>query len=328
MVPCSSKITAKGIAELFLDHIWKRHGFPEKTISDRGPIFNNKYLKALYERLGIKAHFSSAYHPQTNSQTEWMNPGIEQFLRAYAGMYQKDWVKWLPMTEFSYNNAIHSATGTSPFRCLYGRDPVMTPSKVPTDLPEANRTADTLQEIWDETKAALNLAKERMAGREPGEVPNTFEVRERVWLDSWNLRLKTNSPKLTDRCLGPFEVSERLSDRAYRLKLLENLKIHNVFYVGLLSKVKEDCVRPIVREPGPLEVEGEEEYDMEEIVDSEQRPNGWYYRINWTGYGPESNTWEPKANLEHAEDILKKYHQKLLRKACDAAKSLKGGAVL
>jgi predicted RNase H-like HicB family nuclease len=127
-----------------------------------------------------------------------MNPGIEQFLRAYAGMYQKDWVKWLPMMEFSYNNAVHSATGTSLFRCLYGRDPVMTPSKVVMEVPEANSMADTLQEIWEETSAALRLAKERMAGREPEEVPEIFEIGEKVWLDSRNLRLKTNSPKLTD----------------------------------------------------------------------------------------------------------------------------------
>jgi hypothetical protein len=89
-----------------------------------------------------------------------MNPGIEQFLRAYAGMYQKDWAKWLPMAEFSYNNAIHSTTGMSPFRCLHGRDPVMTLSRIETDIPEANTMANTLQEIWEETGTALRLAKE------------------------------------------------------------------------------------------------------------------------------------------------------------------------
>jgi hypothetical protein len=160
MVPCSSKATAKDIADLFMDHVWKRHGFPEKTISDRGPVFNNKYIRALYERLGIKAHFSSAYHPQTNRQTERMNPGIKQYLRAYSGMYQKDWVRWLPMAEFAYNNAVHSATGTSPFKCLYGRELIMMPSRVQTEVPEANNMADTLQEIWEETGTALRLAKE------------------------------------------------------------------------------------------------------------------------------------------------------------------------
>jgi hypothetical protein len=189
-------------------------------------------------------------------------------------MYQKNWVKWLPMAEFSYNNAIHSATGTSPFRCLYGRDPIMTPSKIVTEVPEANNMADTLQEIWEETSTALRLAKEQMAGREPEEVPEAFEIGGKVWLDSQNLQLKTNSPKLTDRRLGPFEVVEKLSDRAYQLQLPENLKIHNVFYIGLLSKVKEDESRPILREPGPLEVEGEEEYKVEEIVDSKRCQDG------------------------------------------------------
>jgi hypothetical protein len=69
MIPCSSKIMARGIADLFLENVWKRHGFPEKTVSDRGSIFNNKFTKALYERMGIKAHFSSAYHPQSDGQT-------------------------------------------------------------------------------------------------------------------------------------------------------------------------------------------------------------------------------------------------------------------
>jgi hypothetical protein len=165
MVPCSSKVTAKDSADLFLDHVWKRHGFPEKTISDRGPVLNNKYIRALYERLGIKAHFSSAYHPQTDGQTERMNPGIEQYLRAYSGMYQKDWVKWLPMAEFAYINALHSATGTSPFKCLYGRDPTMMPSKIQTQVPEANDMVDTLQEIWEETGAACpNLDKGTQRG--------------------------------------------------------------------------------------------------------------------------------------------------------------------
>jgi hypothetical protein len=153
----------------------------------------------------------------------------------------------------------------------------MTLSKVITEVLEANNMANTLQEIWEETSAALRLTKERMAGGELGEVPEAFEIGEKVWLDSRNLWLKTNSPKLTDWRLGPFEVTEKLSDRAYWLRLPENLKIHDVFYVGLLSKVKEDRSRPILTEPDPLEVEGEEEYKVEEIVDSERRQDGWYY---------------------------------------------------
>jgi hypothetical protein len=101
-------------------------------------------------------------------------------------------------------------------------------------------------------KACTLQHKEHMVGRDPGEVPETFDIGEKVWLDSQNLQLRTNSIKLTDRHLGPFKVSEKLSDRAYWLELPENLKIHNIFHVGLLSKVKEDKSRPILGEPGPL----------------------------------------------------------------------------
>ncbi|KAF8751854.1 hypothetical protein RHS01_08605 [Rhizoctonia solani] len=129
-------------------HVWKKYGMPEKTISDRGRIFNNKFLKALYKRLGIDPHFSSAYHPQSDGQTERVNPTVEHFLRAYLGINQKDWVKWLPMAEFAYNNAVHSSTGKSPFKALHGWEPSLTPSNVPTNVPKADDVASQMEAQW------------------------------------------------------------------------------------------------------------------------------------------------------------------------------------
>jgi transposase InsO family protein len=120
LAPVSKKLKAPELVEIFLNRVWKQYGLPEKTVSDQGTVFNNKFLKALYKRLGIDPHFLSAYHPQSNGQTECVNPTIEHFLRAYASVNQSDWVKWLPMTEFAYNNATHSTTGRSPFMALYG----------------------------------------------------------------------------------------------------------------------------------------------------------------------------------------------------------------
>ncbi|KAF8748003.1 hypothetical protein RHS01_11140 [Rhizoctonia solani] len=74
LIECSKKLKAPELADLFLRHVWKRYGMPKKTISDRGRVFNNKFLKALYQRLGIDPHFSLAYHPQSNGQTERVNP--------------------------------------------------------------------------------------------------------------------------------------------------------------------------------------------------------------------------------------------------------------
>ncbi|KAF8747623.1 hypothetical protein RHS01_11318 [Rhizoctonia solani] len=190
-VKCSKKLRAPELAELFLEHVWKRHGMPEKTISDRGRVFNNKFLRALYKRLGIDPHFSSAYHPQSDGQTERVNPLHEHFLRAYSGINQRDWTKWLPMAEFAYNNAVHSST-------------------------EADSLAQTMEAQWKEIESALRQSKQRMVAGEDGN-PTEFEVGEEAWLNAKNVTLKTLSPKLTEQRLGPFKVIEKISNRAYRL---------------------------------------------------------------------------------------------------------------
>ncbi|KAF8703952.1 hypothetical protein RHS03_06141, partial [Rhizoctonia solani] len=194
LVECSKKLKALALADLFLQHVWKRYSMPEKTVSDCGRVFNNKFLKALYQRLGIDPHFSSAYHPQSNGQTEQVNPTVKHFLQAYLGVNQKDWVKWLPMAEFAYNNAVHSSTGKSPFKALYGWEPSLTPSNVPTDVPEANDLAAQMELQWREIEAALWQSKTQMTARETGE-PQEFKVGEEAWLDAKNVKPKTLSPK-------------------------------------------------------------------------------------------------------------------------------------
>ncbi|KAF8753927.1 hypothetical protein RHS01_06729 [Rhizoctonia solani] len=327
LVECSKKLKAPELANLFLQHVWKRYGMPEKTVSDQGRVFNNKFLKALYQRLGIDPHFSLAYHPQSDGQTERVNPTVKHFLRAYSGINQKDWVKWLPMAEFAYNNAVHSSTGKSPFKALYGWEPSLTPSNVPTDVPEADDLATQMEAQWQEIEAALRQSKTRMTAGEIGE-PLTFEIGEEAWLDAKNVKLKTLSPKLTEQRLGPFKVTEKISDRAYRLELPPSMRIHNVFYVGLLSKVKRDKKRAFENRPPPITIDGEEEYEVEGITNAEERNGKWFFRVKWKGYGLEENTWEPRENLKNAGKILKKYEEEIRKKALGAAKALEGGSVV
>ncbi|KAF8761035.1 reverse transcriptase [Rhizoctonia solani] len=105
------------------------------------------------------------------------------------------------------------------------------------------------------------------------------------------------------------------------------MRIHNVFYVGLLSKVKRDNKRAFENQPPPVTVDGEEEYEVEGIMDMEKRGKKWFFRVKWKGYGSEENTWEPRENLRNAEKILKKFEKEMKEKALGAAKALRGGAV-
>ncbi|QRW23207.1 Retrotransposable element Tf2 protein [Rhizoctonia solani] len=319
-IPTTKKVTAKGLADLFITHVWKSHGLPVRTVSDRGTTFTGKFLRALYQRLGIKPSFSSAYHPESDSQTERVNQFIEFYLRSYVAADHSDWASWLPLAEYAYNNAKHSATGKTPFELVYGRNPVMNPSNVPANVPEADNMADTLAQEWKEAESALRMTKERMAGTK-GMTPE-YSIGEKVWLDAKNVEIRSNSNKLDPRRLGPFKITEKISSHAYRLELPATMKIHDVFYVGLLSKVHESPNQPLPESPPPETIEGEEEYKVERIIDSKRQRGKWFYLIKWKGYGPEDNSWEPEELLEHSQEEIKQFNQARLRKACDAAKSL------
>ena len=111
----TTTVTAAGAAHLYLRNVWKLHGLPQKVVSDRGPQFVAAFMKELYHLLGIELASSTAYHPQTDGQTERVNQELEQYLRTFVGERQDDWYTLLPLAEFSYNNHVHSSTQQTPF---------------------------------------------------------------------------------------------------------------------------------------------------------------------------------------------------------------------
>jgi len=113
---------AEGLARLFRDNVWKLHGLPESVVSDRGPQFAAELTKELNRMLGIRTKLSTAFHPQTDGQTERMNQELEQYLRFFIEYRQKDWPEWLAAAEFAVNNKVHMATKVSPFMANYRKE--------------------------------------------------------------------------------------------------------------------------------------------------------------------------------------------------------------
>ena len=124
-VATTEKTTAERLAKLFRDNVWKLHGLLESIISDRGPQFVAGMTKELNKMLGIETKLSTAYHLETDGQTERTNQELEQYLRMYVNHRQNNWVKWLATAEFAFNNKVHTATKRSPFQVNYGREPRM-----------------------------------------------------------------------------------------------------------------------------------------------------------------------------------------------------------
>ncbi|QRW19820.1 Retrotransposable element Tf2 protein [Rhizoctonia solani] len=162
-IPTQSTASAIDIANLFVTYVWKLHGLPRSTILDRGPTFNAKFICHLYKRLDIKPTYSTAYHPQTDGQTEQIQQEAEIFICMFGNHQQSDWVSLLPLAKFALNNLKQSSTGKSPFQICYGLNPWFSVGqKSDESVPNADKHAEFLEKGYDEVKAALSLLQERM----------------------------------------------------------------------------------------------------------------------------------------------------------------------
>ncbi len=235
---------------------------------------------------------------------------------AYVNYLQDDWVYWLPLAEFAYNNSVHASTGVTPFYAEKGFNPSIeaTVQTIPTDgtvpdVPDAKTRAERLVELrtaieqrWKE----VTVTQRKYADRRTK--PREFEVGDMVWLSGKNIRTKRPSKKLDHRFYGPYPVVERIGTQAYRLKLSQQVgSIHDVFHVLLLEPYISDG-RRAPEPPPPIEVDSEEEYELEEILQSAYRYNAFCYRVKYKGYSAEESEWLPAENLAHAQDMVREFH--------------------
>ena len=122
-IPIKHPYTANTIARAVFDNVVKLHGLPKTIVSDRDKIFTSTFWKELFRLMGTQLLFSSAYHPQTDGQTERVNQCLEMYLRCVVYEDPKQWKQLLSQVEFWYNTSFHSSLGCSRFHALYGYDP-------------------------------------------------------------------------------------------------------------------------------------------------------------------------------------------------------------
>ena len=121
--PVKVTIDAPGLAEVIIDVVVRHHGLPDSIVTDRGSLFTSKFWSSLCYFLGIKRKLSTAFHPQTDGQTERQNSTMEAYLRAFVNFEQNDWARLLLMAKFAYNNAKNASTGFTTFEFNYGYHP-------------------------------------------------------------------------------------------------------------------------------------------------------------------------------------------------------------
>ena len=231
-VATTEGMLVEGLARLFRNNVWKLHGLLESVVSDRGPQFAAELTKELNRMLGIKTKLSTAFHPQTDGQTERMNQELEQYLWFFIKHRQKDWPEWLAVAEFAINNKVHMATKVSPFMANYGKE-----LRMGGDIRKKGKVegvtefVERMKKVQEEAEAALRKTQEEMKryadrGRKETEV---WKKGERVLLSTKDLVFKERpSKKLTERYVGPYVIEEVVSTNAVKLRLPSSMRIHLV----------------------------------------------------------------------------------------------------
>ena len=287
------------------------HGIPCKIISDRGLQFAARSVHTLYKQVGIDAGLTTVYHPQANGQVEHKNQEVEAYLHLFISIHQDDWVDLLSTAEFVINSQLNSATGHTPFELLYEFMPDFTiPAGRPTGIPLVDKCLQKLCSMCISAEAALCLSKQCMTSLvTPHMCPYKFKVGKKVWLQAKQIKIHQQSAKLGPKQLGPFAITEVLSDVDYRLTLPSVLHLHDVFHINCLSPYKGNKVNGLTPPPAnPVTIDSEEEYEVNHIRDSKMFGQTLKYLMQWKGYGEGEDTWEPAKNLEHSPQVVADFH--------------------
>ncbi|KAJ0914905.1 putative nucleotidyltransferase, Ribonuclease H [Helianthus annuus] len=298
------------LAEVYLKEVVSRHGVPTSIISDRDARFTSELWQAMHKSFGSRLDMSTAYHPQTDGQSERTIQTLEDMLRACVIDFGKNWEKHLPLVEFSYNNSYHTSIQAAPFEALYGRK-----CRSPLCWGEVGDSQITGPELVVDTTEKIAQIRQRMAAARDRQKsyadkrrkPLEFQVGNRVLLkvSPWKGVVRFGKRgKLNPRYIGPFEITERIGKVAYRLNLPEELSaVHNVFHVSNLKKCLSD--ETLVIPFKELTIDEQLHFTEEpiEITDREiktlKRSQIPLVRVRWNSRrGPEF-TWEREDQMKH-----------------------------
>ena len=310
MVPCKETINAEEVAHLYLQQVFPRFGLPSKVISDRDPRFTSKFMRELCKMLGITQNISTAFHPRTDGQSERTNQWLEQYLRFFVDQQQANWHHYLPLAEFAHNSWRSETTGKTPFELLMGFNPRAETHDIPSSLPTVALRID----IWKRARedANKNIIKAQTRWAQAKRQGRTFKDNDMVWLEGRNLRIDQPSVKLAAKRHGPFPIKRVLSPVTYQLTLPPTWKIHDVFHVDLLTPyIETDFHGENFTRPPPDLIAGEDEYEVEQILDSRRHGRGRkvQYLVKWRGYPDSDNQWVNWDDM-HAEEALAEFRNK------------------
>lgn len=301
--------TTVEVAQAYLDHVFKNHGWPRSIVSDRDSIFVSNFWQALFTLQGTDLLLSSSYHPQTDGQTEVLNRCLETYLRCMTSDEPKEWSKWLPVAQWWHNTTYHSATQLTPYEILYNQAPPIHLPYLPseTNNEAVDRSLQRREAMIHLLKFHLLHAQHRMkllANQHRSE--RSFAIGEQVWLKLQPYRqhsvYRRTNDKLNPRYFGPFQVKRVIGKVAYQLDLPTTAQVHNVFHVSQIKCFRGELpAQPHI----PVGLQGNDNSTqftpaaiLERKLVKQHNKAVVFYLVLWEGQPESEATWEEAAFME------------------------------
>lgn len=328
LVATKTEITAPQLAQIFWTTVVRHHGLPSSIVSDRDPRFTGHFWQALWKCLGTQLTMSTAFHPQTDGQTERANRTLEEMLRSYVSVQQRDWDEHLVAAELAFNASKHASTGFTPFYLNGGRE-----VSVPLDLaieeartirqPDAAARIQQLHRDLETAKQHLLKAQQQQAhhaDKHRREV--RFQVGDEVLLSTAHLKLiggGDRTAKFSYKYIGPFKIKRVVNNNAYELSLPPQMQIHPVLNVSRLKAYHDGRIAfplriPADTRPPPAATSSDgDEYEVESILAKRGKGARTQYLVRWKGWPLWEATWESQQSVAAAAQAVSDFESAAAR---------------
>lgn len=318
IIPTRSDITAEEFAVLFFDNWYCKNGLPADIVSDCDKLFVSKFWKSLNAMTGVKLKMSTSYHPETDGSSERSNKTVNQCLRYHVERNQRGWVRALPRVHFDMMNTVNDSTGFSGFQLRTGTSPRIIPPFAPAPEDNTDDTTKALA-ILHQLQSDLLEAKDNLLAAKISQATQankhrgpevTFCEGDRVMLSTFHRRRDyvqkddKRVAKFVPRFDGPYTIVKAFPEKSvYTLDLPNSPGTFPTFHASLLNKyIANDASlfpsRQLDEPDAVVTIEGDDYWDIEEIIDERKRGRGYQYLVRWTGYRPDMDLWLPRREVE------------------------------